>query len=112
MSNLPQSTFTIHCAGCYKEVTNPYTGAWDFEYKIEQMISKEGWIRRDFGPNARLWFCSPPCAFESNAAIQCEDWWRQHNAANRLKLNTRIFVATMVAMVLLVFAAFGFHFGR
>jgi hypothetical protein len=102
----PSATFTIDCAGCGKSVTHPYDGAETFEFRIEQLISKEGWVRRDFAPNARLWFCDSLCAYHSPAAVQCEEWWRKHNQPKAFS-TTKVLIATLVTMVLTVLASFG-----
>jgi len=100
------ATFTVDCVGCGKSVTHPYDGATTFEFRIEQLISKEGWVRRDFAPNVRVWFCDSLCANHSPAALQYEDWWRKHNQLKAFS-TTKVLIATLLTTVLTLLVSFG-----
>jgi hypothetical protein len=69
-----QSTFTLSCWGCHKEVVLPYTGAAHLDKQLSSQM-KDGWVRRKFAPNAEAWFCSLICAYQSLPAKQAEEWW-------------------------------------
>ena len=100
------ATFTVDCAGCGKSVTHPYGEGLTFEFRIEQLISKDGWIRRDFAPNARLWFCGHQCANHSYAALQCEEWWRKHNETKPFPLYKTV-ILTLLTIALILWVSFG-----
>lgn len=104
----PLSTFTVDCAGCAKSVTHPYDSNWDFEFRIEQLISKEGWIRRDFSPYTRLWFCGTQCANYSRAALQCEEWWHKYNQMKPFPIYKAV-IATVLTIALTIWVSFGFQ---
>lgn len=74
------TTFYIECWGCGKSITKQADNWCAFQTRIDQLISQEGWVRREFGPNSSPWFCSTLCAYQSPAARQCEKWWHHHPA--------------------------------
>lgn len=73
-----KATMIVQCWGCGKSQNYPLDPYCIFDARIDQLISKEGWIRRKFGPNATPWFCGVQCAYHSQAALQCEEWWRKN----------------------------------
>lgn len=72
------ATFSITCWGCNKSIYRPYIDKKDFDIQINE-LKNEGWLRREFGPNASSWFCGEDCAYNSYHAKQAEDWWNEYN---------------------------------
>lgn len=71
-----QSTFTLSCWGCHKEVKLPYTGAAQLQKELNNLV-KGGWVKRQFATNAEPWFCGLDCAYQSIPAKQAEEWWNK-----------------------------------
>lgn len=72
------ATFWIKCWGCNKTVSSgEYDDSDQYELKLNQ-FKKEGWLRREFGPNASPWFCGEECAYHSMNAKTAEEWWSKY----------------------------------
>jgi len=90
-----QSTFCLSCWGCHKEVILPYTGADQLQKELNTLI-KNGWVKRQFAPNAEPWFCGLDCAYQSLPAKQAEEWWSKRvkevrSVSQITKLTTYLF---------------------
>jgi hypothetical protein len=93
------STYTVSCGGCSISETHPINHPEDFH-----LIKNNGWVRREFGPGANVWFCSNDCAYNSNYAIEVQKFWDQKHFESYCKSDSLFwFFAGIVAMNLLVF---------
>lgn len=76
MTDERASQISVVCTGCRKRVVKNFSG--DFgSSKAMRQISSEGWLRREFGPNASPWFCSTNCAYHSDEALEIEKHWER-----------------------------------
>jgi hypothetical protein len=106
MSNdKPTATLTATCWGCNKGITMPYS---DFNNSLSQLenLLTEGWVKRSFGPNAWVWFCSHDCAYLSSHAQQAEQWWKDHKPAIFPWIIVLPSIALIACFVLAVFHIF------
>lgn len=87
--------FTIQCWGCGKCVTRGYHDHEESQAQTE-LLKKDGWMRRRFGPGADPWFCSEDCAFNSYNARTAWEWWGNHFINERR--NRRLFWAVLFVL--------------
>jgi len=99
--------YTLQCWGCQKSSSftsscHSHTIAYS---NFLLQIKNQGWIERQFGPNALAWFCSQDCAFNSLNAYQAESWSKDkdiNQAKLALKLPPAFWGALLFALTLLV----------